>query len=118
MGVRKPNPTLLSRFQSFASCELSSDCLRETLRGVVGMGDTERWLNLDKMCSEPMIRITRSHVEKALAMRRTNAISEDELVDWATTLLTNSGFYWDGEDAKTVSEWINGISLDLTPWSS
>jgi len=51
-------------------------------------------------------------------MRRENAISENQLVDWATTLLTNSVFYWDGEDAKTVSEWINSISLDLTPWSS
>ena len=23
-----------------------------------------------------------------------------------------------GEDARTISEWINGISLNLVPWSS
>lgn len=92
--------------------------LRIGLRGAPGIGDAGRWLNLHKLCPEPTIRITRAHIEKALAMRRENAISENQLVDWATTLLTNSVFYWDGEDAKTVSEWINSISLDLTPWSS
>ena len=118
MGLNQLSSPLLPLLRSFASCELSLDRLREKLRGVVGIRDTEHWLNLDKLCSEPTIRITRAHIERALAMRRGNAISESELIDWATTLLTNSVFYWDGEDAKTVSEWINGIGLDLVPWCS
>jgi len=116
MGLRQLNPPLLSLLQSFASCELSLDHLREELSPLLEIADAGRLLNLDNLCSEPTIRITRAHIEKALAMRRGNAISENGLVDWATTLLTNSVFYWDGEDAKTVSEWINGISLDLIPW--
>ena len=117
MVLSELNPPLLALLQSFASCELSLDCLREKLRGVLGIRDTERLLNLYKLCPEPTIRLTPKHIEKALAMRKENAISEEELVDWATALLTNSAFYWDGEDAKIVSEWIDGISLDFVPWS-
>ena|SRR5579862_429044 len=117
MVLSESSPPLVALLQSFASCELSLAGLREKL-GVPGIADAGRLLNLYKLCPEAAIRITTAHVEKALSLRRGEAISEQELVDWATTLLTNSVFYWDGEDAKTVSEWINGISLDLVPWPS
>lgn len=118
MGLSQPNLRFSSLLQSFASCELFLDGLRERLHGVPGIASAGRLLDLDKLSSEPTVEITLAHIEKALAMRRGNAISEEELVDWATTLLTNSIFYWTGEDAKAISEWINGISLDLVPWSS
>jgi hypothetical protein len=111
-------PELLTALADFAACDLSVDSLRETIRKLTGTRPTDRWLDLHKLCAEPRIRVTRDHVDRALEMRRTNVITENGLIAWATTLLTNSAFYWDGEDAKTVSEWINGISLDLIPWSS
>ena len=115
MGLSEPNPALMALLQDFASCELSLDCLREKIRGVLGIGDAGRWLNLHSVCPEPEIRITLAHIEKALGMRRRKVIGEDELVDWATTLLTNNLFFWDGKDARTISEWMTGISLDLIP---
>jgi hypothetical protein len=117
VDLEQSNPALIALLKSFAYCELPLNRIRAEMRGL-GIVGTTRLLDFYHLCPEPTIRITRSHIEKALAMRRSNTISEEELVDWATTLLTNSVFYWDGEDAKTVSEWINGISLDLTSWSS
>lgn len=111
------NLEVLKALNNFASCDLSLDCLRAVIDDAMGIHLTERWLNVDAICCEPIVRITTDHVDRALAMRRLNVISERELVVWATTLLTNSAFFWDGEDTKTISEWINGISLDLVPWS-
>lgn len=117
-GDKRTQPDLLSALTKFAACDLSVDSLRETIRDVTGTYPTDRWLNLHELCEEPRIRIRRANVGRALEMRRTNVITENELIAWATTLLTNSAFYWDGEDARTISEWIAGISLDLVPWPS
>jgi hypothetical protein len=113
VGPSQPNPALLTLLQDFASCELSLNCLRENIRAVPGINYAERWLNLHSVCPEPEIQITLAHIEKALEMRRRKAISEDELVDWATILLTNNLFFWDAKDARLISEWLTGISLDL-----
>ena len=111
------DPEMLRALRNFASCELSVDHLRTVIHDVLGIHLGERWLSLDAVHCEAIIRITPEHIDRALAMRRGNALSEQELVDWATTLLTNSIFFWDGKDAKTVSEWVNGLSLDLVLWS-
>lgn len=110
------NPEIQKALKDFALCAISVDRLRAVIMDVLGVHLRGRWLNLDAVCSDPIIRITSKHIERALAMRRDNAISEEQLVDWATVLLTNAVFFWDGEEAKTISEWINGISLDLVPW--
>ncbi|HEV2399365.1 MAG TPA: hypothetical protein VGS27_20630 [Candidatus Sulfotelmatobacter sp.] len=112
------NSELLTALRDFASCDLSLDRLRTVIHDAVGVYLAQRWLNLDAIFREPAVQITVEHVARALAMRRDNAITEEQLVDWATTLLTNSAFFWDDKDAKTVSEWIDGISLDLVPRSS
>lgn len=114
-GDERTQPELLAALKQFAACDLSVDSLRETICDVTGTYPTDRWLNLHELCEEPRIRITRAHVGRALEMRRTNVITENELIAWATTVLTNGVFFWDGEDAKTVSEWVNGLSLDLVP---
>lgn len=107
------NPEALMALREFASCDLSLDRLRAVIHDAAGIHLAQRWLNLDAIFREPIVRITVEHIDRALAMRRCNLISEDELVVWATTLLTNSAFFWDDKDAKNISEWINGISLDL-----
>jgi hypothetical protein len=71
------------------------------------------FVNLNSVCPEPMFRIARWHIENALAKRRENKISERDLVNWATMLMINDGFFWKGEDAEAVGEWVNRISLDL-----
>jgi hypothetical protein len=114
----RKQPELLAALTQFAACDLSVDSVRETIRDVTGTYPTDRWLNLHELCEDPRIRITRAHVDRALEMRRTNVITEHELIAWATTVLTNGVFFWDGEDAKTISEWMNGLSLDLVPWYS
>lgn len=110
------HPELLTALTGFANCSLSVDSLREAIHDLTGTYPTDCWLNLDELSAEPRIRITRVHIATALEKRRRNAIAEHELIAWATTLLTNSVFFWDGDDANSVSEWINGLSLDLAPW--
>ena len=113
-GDERTQPELLTALKQFAACDLSVDSLRETIRDVTGTYPKDRWLDLHTLCKEPRIQITRDHIERALEMRRTNVITEQELINWATTLLTNNVFFWDGDDAR-LSEWINGLSLDLDP---
>jgi len=97
----------------FASCELSLDRLRDNVHEVLEVDGAGRWLNFHSVCPEPEIRVTLADLRKALGMRRHGELSEAQLIDWATTLLTNNVFYWDGADAQLIGEWINGISLDL-----
>jgi hypothetical protein len=37
------------------------------------------------------------------------------MLAWATTILTNHVYFWEGEDAAVVAEWVDSLSLDLVP---
>lgn len=101
------HPELLTALTRFAACDLSVDALREIISNVSETYPMDRWLNLHELCEDPRIRITRAKVGAALEMRRTNAITEYELIAWARTVLTNNVFFWDGDDANNISVWIN-----------
>jgi hypothetical protein len=109
----------LALVESFALCELSLDDLCQKVRDELGSGfrhnEKMRWVNLNQICPTPIVRITRRHVENALAKRRDKQISERHLVDWATMILINDCYFWEGEDADVVAEWVDSISLDLVP---
>lgn len=74
-----------------------------------------RWVNLNQVCPERKIRITREHVENALENRRLKQMSEQQLIDWATMTMINDAYYWEREDAEVVGDWVEQLSLDLIP---
>jgi hypothetical protein len=74
-----------------------------------------RWVNLNQVCPEPRVRITREHVENVLGKRRLKQISERQLIDLATMILINGAYYWECQDEDAVGEWVERLSLDLIP---
>jgi hypothetical protein len=111
------NPEILSAIEKYACCELSLENLCRVVREERGSAfihnPNYRWVTLHQVCPEPKVRITQQHIEIALAMRALKEISERQLIDWATMLLINEVYFWDGEDAAVVVDWLNRISLDL-----
>jgi hypothetical protein len=65
------------------------------------------------VCPPSSIRISRWHVENALTKARNGEVSERQLMEWATMILINDVFYWSGDDADLIGEWISRLSLDL-----
>ena len=119
MSTRRVNPDILVAIERFVRCELRLADLCQTVRDEVGpaLKHNEKlpWVNLNSVCPEPTFRITRWHVENALAKRRERKISERDLVNWATMLMINDAFFWKGEDAEAVGEWVERLHLDLMP---
>jgi len=113
------NSDTLVFIEAFVRCELPLEQLCEIVQGKLGPAfhhnPNFRWVDLNQLCPEPRVCITRRHVENALEMRRQNHISERQLVDWATMIVINHVFYWEREDMKIVAEWVDRLSLDLVP---
>lgn len=102
---------------SFARCELTplqmlAQLNRARSRPRLKIGKLPLF-GLRPYCGSLTIRITRWHIENALAKRREKKLSERDLVIWATMLLINDSFYWEGADAELIGQWICGLSLDL-----
>jgi hypothetical protein len=119
MSPRPAHPDTLASIDKFARCELALEDLCRIVRDVVGpdLRHNEKlpWVNLNSVCPVPAIRITRQHVDNAAAKRRQKQVSERQLVNWATMLMINDVFFWSGEDAELVGEWLERISMDLIP---
>jgi hypothetical protein len=62
---------------------------------------------------EPGIEITREHISNALERKRTELITERELVHWATILLLNDAYVLAPGDEDLIADWLNDISLNL-----
>jgi hypothetical protein len=119
MSTRHVNPDILTAIERFARCELPLADLCGMVKDEVGpaLRHNEKLplVNVNSVCPEPTVRITRWHIENALAKRRENEISERELINWAEMLMINDVFFWKGEDAEAVGEWVERLSLDLMP---
>jgi hypothetical protein len=62
---------------------------------------------------EPGIVITREHIANALERRRFELISERDLAEWATILLSNDAYILDPGDEDLIADWLNDISAHL-----
>jgi hypothetical protein len=75
----------------------------------------QRWMQTRFTVPEPGISVTRQHLENALARRREGAISETQLIEWATMILHNLAYELDPKDEDLLANWLNDISFDLRP---
>jgi hypothetical protein len=75
----------------------------------------KRFIDCNFPTPKPGIRVTRQHLEAALQRRRDRRISEQELLEWATMLLLNQAYFWEGEDEELIFEWLKNISFDFKP---
>ena len=115
--MKAPSPETFEHLQRFARCEISVDELYRVLASSLGRFPIKRrplpWFGLSSICPPHSIEITRDHLDRALARRRRHEITEADLRRWATMILINEAFYWDGNYKPLLGEWINRLSLDL-----
>jgi hypothetical protein len=117
--MERPTPEVIRVLESLAFCEITPADMLTQLRDCCGLSILRNGANcffgLGSVCPAHAVEITKLHLEQALAKRREKNISDQELVNWATMILINDAFYWEGVDAELIGEWICRFSLDLVP---
>jgi hypothetical protein len=104
--------------EDYAALRISLNELRELLSGVLEFDfkDQERKLTTHYGTPEPGVRIELKHIREAMDKQARGEITTEQLADWATMLLLNGAYRWDGEDEDEIAEWLNEIStLTLKP---
>jgi hypothetical protein len=121
-----PEPKRLTRDQlkaleKFGRLEITLDDLRRALRNIVefDFGGSERRLTSHFLVPQPGVRIKEEDIHHAMGKHAREEISTVQLADWATMLLLNDAYDWEGPDEEEIAKWLNEISmLTLKPRTS
>jgi hypothetical protein len=97
----------------FANCEIGLDDL---LAGLGGMAEFEfapgkRRLISHFLVSEPGIRVDLHTIRNAVIRQTSGEMSADELQRWATMLLLNDAYVWDGADEELIADQLHELSM-------
>ncbi len=119
--IRALTPGERRALQQFAHLEITLGDLRQSLRNVLEFDftESERKLSSHFLVPQPGIRIDQSDIRRAMEKHRREEISTDQLADWATMLLLNEAYDWEGPDEEDIATWLHDISaLTLKPNTS
>jgi len=110
---RQPNARERDILTQFANCEIS---LAELLTGLHGkveiLFDTDvRSLTSHFLTAEPGIRIDLNHIRNAKSKNATAELSNEDLMNWATMILLNDAYLWDGPDEEEIVDRLDELSL-------
>jgi len=76
----------------------------------------ERRLTSYFLLPQPGVHIELSHIRNAMSKHERGEITTQELADWASMLLLNEAYDWEGPDEDGIAEWLNDLSfLTLKP---
>jgi hypothetical protein len=102
--------------EEFAALEISMEELRRRLAGVVEFDFQNHERRLDSHYGTPVpgVRIELRHIRAAMEKQARGEISTEQLADWATMLLLNHAYDWEGPEEDEIAGWLNEIS-GLTP---
>jgi hypothetical protein len=105
-------PDQIRALDEYAQLKLSLEDLRQRLVDVLefDFGEDGRTLRSYFGTPEPGVRVGLSHVRAAMQKHAEGQITTAQLSDWATMLLLNDAYVWDGPDQDQMSEWLNDIS--------
>jgi hypothetical protein len=110
-------PSQLNILRRYLDFEASLEEVRLKLRGVLEFESESEGATWGIECNFPPsvsdARVARQRLELALQRRRGQRMSEQELMEWATSLFFCHPFDWDIEDEGTNEDWIKNISLEL-----
>ena len=99
--------------EEYADLKISLEELRQRLAGVVEFDFRDHERRLDSCYGTPVpgVRIELKHVRAAMEKQARGEISTDQLADWATMLLLNHAYDWEGPEEDEIAEWLNEISM-------
>jgi hypothetical protein len=98
--------------EDYGVLKISLEELRERLRGVLEFDfqGQERELTSSYGTPNPGVRIGLKHIRAAMDRHALGEINTQQLADWATMLLLNDAYQWDGKDQEEIAEWLHEIS--------
>ena len=98
--------------EQFAELAISSDELRDQLRGVLEFDfkDQERKLTSHYGTPVPGVRIELKNIQTSMDKHARGEVSTEQLAEWATMLLLNDAYDWEGPDEEQIASWLNDIS--------
>ena len=99
--------------EEYAELKISLEELKKRLAGVLDFNfkDHERRLEAHYGTLVPGIRIERKHIQAAMDKHARSELSTEELADWATMLLLNDAYDWEGPEEEEIAAWLNDISM-------
>jgi hypothetical protein len=108
-------PSQLDVLRRYLDFEASLEEVRLKLRGVLEFESENGTQRMD--CNFPPsasdARVARHRLELALQRRQGQRMSEQELMEWATSLFFCHPYDWDIENEGTNTDWVKNISLGL-----
>ncbi len=98
--------------EEYAELKMSIEELRERLRGVLEFDfrDKERKLTTRYGTPRPGVRIEMKHIRAAMDKHARGDITTEQLADWATMLLLNEAYEWEGSNEDEIADWLHEIS--------
>ena len=101
---------LLARFVRF---EVSLDEVLIQLQDMLEMdfGREKRTFVSYFLLPVPGVRVEVSHINRAIEKHKRGEITDDEIYRWATFLLLNETYDWEGPDEDEIAEMLNELSL-------
>lgn len=98
--------------EDYAALKISIDQVRESLSGVLEFDfkNQERKLTTRYGTPEPGVRVELKHIRDAMDKHSQGEITTEQLADWATMLLLNGAYRWNGKDEDEIAEWLHEIS--------
>jgi hypothetical protein len=99
--------------EEYADLKISLEELRERLAGVVEFDFQNHERRLDSHYGTPVrgVRIELKHIRAAMEKQGRGEISTEQLADWATMLLLNDAYDWEGPEEDEIAGWLNEISM-------
>jgi hypothetical protein len=102
-------------FEQFAALKISLDELRQRVARVCQFDflSQERRLEFHSVLPEPAIRIEKRHISNALEERRRGGMNSEEVSHWASMLLMNDVYDWEGPEEDQIAEWLWILAYDI-----
>jgi hypothetical protein len=99
--------------EQFARLEISLEELQRRLGQMleVNFAPEERRLTSHFLFPQPGVRIELKHIEAAMDKHAREELSTEQLADWATMLLLNDAYDWQGPEEERIADWLNEISM-------
>jgi hypothetical protein len=99
--------------EQFAHLEISlkelQRCLGQMLE--VNFAPEERRLTSHFLFTQPGVLIERKDIQAAMDRHVRGEMSTEQLADWATMLLLNDAYDWQGPEEEQIADWLNEISM-------
>ena len=100
--------------EKFARLEISLEKLQRSLGKMLefSFGEHERRLNSYFLFPRPGVRVELKYIKAAVDKNARGEITTEQLADWATMLLLNDAYDWEGgQDEDEIADWLNEISM-------